>query len=70
MERAINRKQFIAEATSDEQGASYRDGFVGIPFAPREFACLVESCDAIPCGRPTKRAGGAPGESDGVNERP
>jgi hypothetical protein len=48
VERASNSNHFIAEAALDEQGASYRDGFVRIPLAPREFACLVESCDAIP----------------------
>jgi len=29
--RAINSNHFIAEATSDEQGASHRDGYVEIP---------------------------------------
>jgi len=48
---AINSNRFIAEATSDEQGASYREGFVRIPFAPRKFACFVESRDVTPCGR-------------------
>ena len=45
MERASNSNHFIAEATSDEQGPSYRDDFVKIPFAPRKSACFLESRD-------------------------
>lgn len=60
--RASNSNHIIAEATLDEQGASYRDGFVRTPFAPRKFACFVESRDATTSDRThlckrTKKAG-------------
>lgn len=48
---ASNSNYFIAEAKGDERGASYRDGFVRIPFAPRKFACFVESRDATTSDR-------------------
>ena len=60
--RASNSNHIIAEATSDKKGASNRDGFVRIPFAPCKFACFVESRDATTSDRThlckrTKKAG-------------